>query len=155
MLAEQGRRHQTLDCQHCVVALQRWNSWGIGAHLNLSPRLQLNIWVLASPGHLDFLLGHTVPCSFLPTVVWRCYLVAHLGMRCLKHLKFPTLQWVIGPFDLYTLVMLCVQGHLTCTLRTRGNLTPVTWFNPAGQLSSRAGPLLKKQGLHLSTSALW
>lgn len=77
------------------------------------------------------------------------------GNEMLTAFEIPKLQWVIGPFDLYTLVMLCVRGRLTCTLRTRGNLIPVTWFNPAGQLSSRAGPLLKKQMLHLSISALW
>lgn len=26
LLVEQGRHHQTLGCQHCVVALQHWNS---------------------------------------------------------------------------------------------------------------------------------
>ena len=114
-----------------------------------------SIWSLASPGEFEFLVGLLVPCSFPPVVAWRRYLIVNLEMKCLHHLAFLILLWIICPFNLYTLLMLDVQGHLKCTLKTRGNLTPATWFNPAGKLSYKAGPLLKKQMLRLNVSVLW
>lgn len=156
-MAERGRRHQMLGCQCYVGSVSTlFETRGVSEHIQTSLEgCYSSIWSLAFPGHFRFLLGLTVPCSFLPSVAWRCCLVVNLEMKCLWHLEFLMLQWIIVPFNLYTLLKFCVQGHLKCTLKTRGNLTPVTWFNTAGKLSSKAGPLLKKQMLHLNTSVLW